>query len=127
MGLTDDLMSVPDAARQLSVSTSTVWRWIRSGGLKAYRIGPKRVMLRASDLSQTLRPSHVEQRDIITDVSRVPHYLSEQDTQRLRAAIANSRRIHERMRKFGPLAPSWELISEARDQRSRELRERHQL
>jgi excisionase family DNA binding protein len=56
MAIVDDLITVPEAAQRLHVSTSTIWRWIRSGELRSYRLGPKRVLLRTSELSQTLRP-----------------------------------------------------------------------
>lgn len=57
-----DLISVREAASQLRVSTATIWRWIRSGELPSYRVGPKRVMLAQKDVARTVRPSHSEPR-----------------------------------------------------------------
>ena len=34
-----ELLSVEDAARELAVSTPTIWRHVRSGKLRAVRVG----------------------------------------------------------------------------------------
>ena len=36
---TDDLVSVPQAAKELGVNFSTVYRWIRKGVIRPFRIG----------------------------------------------------------------------------------------
>jgi excisionase family DNA binding protein len=52
-----DFATVPEAATILGVSPSTVWRWIASGDLPAYRIGPRFVRVRRSELSAMIRPA----------------------------------------------------------------------
>ncbi len=65
--------TVPEAARLLQVSQTTIWRWIASSKLPAYRIGPRRIRIRREDLQRVIRPverreratgKHVEARDI---------------------------------------------------------------
>ncbi len=46
-----DYYTVEEAARQLDVSHATVWRWIDSGRLPAYRVGPRRFRVRKDDLA----------------------------------------------------------------------------
>ena len=52
-----DLLSVGDAAAALRVSQSTVWRWINRGVLPASRLGPKRILVKRSDLPALLTPA----------------------------------------------------------------------
>ncbi|TVR71950.1 MAG: DNA-binding protein [Sphaerobacteraceae bacterium] len=42
--------TVPEVAELLNVSNSTVWRWIRSGKLRAYRVGSRNMRVRPRDL-----------------------------------------------------------------------------
>jgi excisionase family DNA binding protein len=54
-----ELVSVPEAARIAGVAPTTVWKWIRTGALTAYRrgdLGP--MLLRRSDLEP--RPVQVQ-------------------------------------------------------------------
>jgi excisionase family DNA binding protein len=53
-----DYATVPEAATILGVSSSTIWRWIASGNLPAYRVGPRFVRVRRSELSAMIRPVH---------------------------------------------------------------------
>jgi excisionase family DNA binding protein len=52
--------TVTEAARLLSVSRSTVWRWIESGRLRAYRVGPKTIRIREKDLDEVVIPAKAE-------------------------------------------------------------------
>ena len=51
--------TVPEAARFLDVSPSTVWRWIQAQKLPAYRVGPKNIRIRKGDLETLIRPVRV--------------------------------------------------------------------
>lgn len=42
--------SIPQAAAPKGVSTKTVRRWVASGVLPAYRLGPRLIRIRAADL-----------------------------------------------------------------------------
>ncbi|MGE0540076.1 MAG: helix-turn-helix domain-containing protein [Dehalococcoidia bacterium] len=50
--------TVPEAATILGVSPSTIWRWIASGELPAYRVGHRFMRVRRSELSAIIRPAH---------------------------------------------------------------------
>lgn len=49
--------TVPEAARRLKVSPSTIWRWINSGSLTAYRVGPRKIRIKTVDLQTLIRPA----------------------------------------------------------------------
>lgn len=48
--------TIPEAARALQVSPSTVWRWVQARGLRAYRVGPRRFRIRPEDLKRVVQP-----------------------------------------------------------------------
>ena len=45
-----DYYTVAEVAEILEVSHSTVWRWIRAGKLRAYRVGARNLRVRQRDL-----------------------------------------------------------------------------
>lgn len=47
-----DYYTVAEAAEQLNVSHSTVWRWIRAGKLPAYRVGSRNIRIKRGELSR---------------------------------------------------------------------------
>jgi len=49
-------LTVAEAARRLDVSRTTVWRWIRQGRLRAYRVGQRTIRIRNEDLEAQLTP-----------------------------------------------------------------------
>src|SRR6266542_6958761 len=52
-----DFYSVPQAAKRLGVSPSTVWRWIEADKLPAYRVGPKNIRIKKQDLEKVVQPA----------------------------------------------------------------------
>src|SRR5581483_3158468 len=48
----EEYLTVAEAAQALRISTSTIWRWINAGDVHAYRVGHKRVRIKASDVRQ---------------------------------------------------------------------------
>jgi excisionase family DNA binding protein len=48
--------TVGQAARMLAVSPSTVWRWIDSGKLSAYRVGGRAIRIKKEDLAAVMNP-----------------------------------------------------------------------
>jgi excisionase family DNA binding protein len=60
--------TVAEAARQLKVSVSTIWRWINAGSLTAYRVGPRRIRIKRKDLKALIRPARARQ--VVTATER---------------------------------------------------------
>src|SRR5438067_1635599 len=52
-----DYVTVPEAARLLGVSESTIWRWIDRGDLPASRFGRRKVRIKREDLGRVVRPA----------------------------------------------------------------------
>lgn len=59
--LTEELLSVADAAALLRVNRSTILRWIAEGKLPAARIGARRLALRRADLATLVTPVGLRQ------------------------------------------------------------------
>jgi len=55
-----DYYTVAEAAEALGVSPSTIWRWIKSRRLPAYRVGPKNIRIEKADLEAAVRPAREE-------------------------------------------------------------------
>ena len=124
--LEDDFYTVAEAARVLRVSVSTVWRWIDSGRLPAYRVGQRRIRIRTQDLRTIVRPfregARARRAGRTEPIELVPMFPTEAEDQM--AVIEKLRAFQEEIlaRRGGKLfPPSWIDINEAREERSREL------
>jgi len=51
-----EFYTASEAARELDVSRTTVWRWIGEGRLAAYRVGSRTLRIRREDVKKALRP-----------------------------------------------------------------------
>jgi len=58
-----DFYSVPQAAKLLGVSPSTVWRWIEADKLSAYRVGPRNIRIKKQDLEKMVQPARENQKE----------------------------------------------------------------
>ena len=56
-GPNDPYITPREAAQRLGVSERTVFRMIAAGTLPAYRIGPRLLRVRATDLASLLSPT----------------------------------------------------------------------
>lgn len=139
--LEQDFVTVGEAASLLRVSPATVRRWIREGDVPAYHLGPRRVALRRSDLTglitpirsgiaydsgrsgdpQTaLFPGEAKHPAVPTEIRR----LTPEEVQRGRDVLKRARELREELtaRRGGErFSSSWEIISEMRDDRIRQL------
>lgn len=52
--------TVAEAARLLDVSPTTIWRWVETSQLPAYRVGPRRIRIRKEDLEKAIQPARRE-------------------------------------------------------------------
>ena len=125
--LGEDYLTVAEAAALPRVGRSTIRRWIRRGHVPAYRIGQRRVALKRTDLTKLITPARSggEQRGDVAraETDQVLHPTAEQRRQAL-AAVAAAKRLQDELleRRGGkPFSPSWELLNEARDERTRQL------
>jgi excisionase family DNA binding protein len=125
--LDEAYLTVSEAAALLKVHKSTIRRWIGQGDLPAYRIGRRRVALKRTDVARLVKPARVQRVDDSAmtkpDVAVIRRLSPEQQRQGLRA-LEELRRLHQRVyAELGdkPLTPSWEILAELRDERSRQL------
>jgi len=122
----DDYVTTSEAANILGINRVTLHRWVKQGALRAYSLGPRRVLFKRSDLSQLLKPlqaeapeAHMEER-----LGRAIQPLTDEQVQQALATMRAGRALGERIakRRGGkPWKPSWELINEARDERTKQL------
>lgn len=81
-----DYYTVPEAARILSVSPSTIWRWIKSGKLLAYRVGERSIRIKQVDLDDVISPVNSSE-----EPGEEPEDLfADYDPEAVRAAIAET-------------------------------------
>jgi excisionase family DNA binding protein len=129
----DTYYSVREAISRLKISRSTLWRWIRDGRLRAYRVGPRSIRIRQLDIERLLRPAHpprkgmtpmdVGERPIYTSLADIPP-LTDEEVRRGLEALERTRRFREKMlRERGgkPFSSSVDIIQEMREERSRQL------
>jgi excisionase family DNA binding protein len=118
----EQLLTVTEAAELLRVAPSTIRRWIRDGDVRAYRVGKRRVGLRRSDLAAVVEPTRTRGQDDRGGIT-IPE-LTEEEWTRGIAAVERLRERHRAYRESGRtdhVTPSWVLINEAREERSKQL------
>ena len=122
-----EYMTVAEAATLLRVTPSTVRRWIRLGDVPAYRIGQRRVALRRADLARLITPARhaTDTKDsVVVDEPVVRRRLTPEERQRGLEAMDRAEELSRRTlaERGGKLfSPSWEIINEQRDERTRQL------
>ena len=131
MQLDADLLTIPEAARLLRVSAVTLHRWIKDGRLLAYRVGPRKIRIRRTDLSTMFAPTHREEVTPMKESMRTPadftiRPLTDEEVQRGLTALEDAAALGKRIlaRTGGqPLASSAPIIRKAREERSRRFRD----
>lgn len=123
----NEYVTVAEAAALLRVAPSTVRRWIREGDVAAYRLGQRRIGLRRGDLASLITPVRKEQEresdDPEAEFGRIRR-LTPEEQQRGLEAMERMKALSDKIlaeRGGVPFSNSWELINEARDERSRQL------
>jgi excisionase family DNA binding protein len=133
-----DLLTVAEAADLLKVDRSTVRRWISGGSLPAYRVGQRFVRVRRADLAAVISPKGIQEPRLgivavppqdpdsgtryVTSVDQIrPPTPEGREQRRLALARATDLRhvLQEKYGEFHP--PSWELLNEARRERTEHL------
>jgi excisionase family DNA binding protein len=125
--LDEEYLTVAEAATLLRVAPSTVRRWIRAGDVRAYRLGQRRIGLRRVDLDGLVRPVQPSAEHVMRMTSEeqpeIPRMTLEEQ-QRGREALERVRRLNEQIlaeRGGKRFSPSWEILNELRDERTRQL------
>jgi excisionase family DNA binding protein len=124
--------TVSQAAQALQVHRTTVTRWIKDGRLPAYRVGPKAVRIKESDLQRVITSANdpgkeatgMQERESVdhTAVRDLPvKPLTEEEKERALATIARINEFRERLRReVGTFPPSEDIIREEREKRSKQ-------
>ncbi|MSQ10133.1 MAG: helix-turn-helix domain-containing protein [Dehalococcoidia bacterium] len=119
----NDLLTVSEAAARLGVSVVTVRRWLKSGRLRAVRIGPRRVCIPRSDVeAPRLERGHAPARGRLGNINLSP--LTDAEVAATLRFLEEAREISQRLSPQEgepPLPPSWVLINEERDRRTEQL------
>ena len=129
-GRSGEFYTVAEAASELGMSPSTVWRWVQSEKLPAYRVGPKAIRIKKADLASAVQraqptrkgASSIEQS--MTTVRSEVRPLTKGEAERGLAVLAEAKALREALlkrRRGKPLPSSWQIIRRAREERSRHL------
>jgi excisionase family DNA binding protein len=118
-----DLLTLGEAAKLLKVSIVTLRRWIKQGRLPAYHVGPRKVRIKRSDLTKAFTPTYQEEVSAMPE--RIPvRPLTDAEVREGLEALKESEALLQRLRerrKGQPLAPSWPLIRQEREARSKRI------
>ncbi|TAK35106.1 MAG: DNA-binding protein [Chloroflexota bacterium] len=125
----DELLTMAEAARILKVSVVTIKRWLKQGIIPAYRVGPRYVRIRRSDLARAT--ALVGKEETMPAEEKPPagyevafRPLTDEEVKRHLEAMEACKAFQAEMlaeRNGVPFSPSWPLIREAREERSRQI------
>ena len=127
-----EMLTITEATRLLKVGRTTLHRWLKSGRLRAYRVGPKAVRIRRGDLIAVVKPTYggkmaeaevTPSMPIHTTLATIRPLSDEQQRRALDALKASQELIaRQRAQRGGkPFDESWPLIRAAREERSKRL------
>lgn len=118
-----DLLTIAEAAGLLKISTVTIQRWIKQGRLTAYHVGPRKVRIHRSDLIKVLTLTQRQKVRLVQDrIAILP--LSDEQVRQGFEALKKSEALIQRIREQRqdrPLPPSWQLIRQEREKRSKNI------
>src|SRR6266498_1044242 len=110
-----DFYSVPQAAKRLGVSPSTVWRWIEADRLPAYRVGPKNIRIKKQDLDRVVQPARATRKKEGSTMERIRiEQPSKQEIAR-RQALVQKILANRTKRVISPLTTT-DLVQQVREQ-----------
>jgi excisionase family DNA binding protein len=114
-------LTVAQAAERLGVHASTIRRWIAAGILRAYRLGPKRIAVKQSDLGRVVVPRRGDANGV--SERKIPGRMTKAQQRRGLKALADARRLREKLAaKYGKSpVEGWVLLNESREERTRQL------
>ena len=112
-----DLLTVKEAAALLKVSTVTIKRYLKSGRLPGYQVGPRAIRIRAQDLAHLLRPTQTQKVTVQQEHGRVTFPTPTPDELARRQALAKAIREIRQRTDIRPLTTA-DLVRQARDERT---------
>ena len=126
--LTDELLTIAEAAKLLKVSTATLHRWLKDGRLRAYHVGPRAVRVYRVDLAKLLVPTaaaedaeHRQALTVSTDLRVPPLTAAEAEAALIALTEAQALTAAIQHQHGQPLSASWLLIRQAREEHSTRL------
>lgn len=115
--------TVPQAARTLQVSATTIWRWIQAGKLPAFRVGDRNIRIRKEDLETVIQPIAAMPKQTTPEkAGYTPAPVSEEALARRKAIVSKILEAREG-RDISPLT-SADLVRKVRKEAMRKF-ERH--
>ncbi len=109
------LLSVPEAARLLGISRTTVSRWIGAGKLPAYRVGPKNIRIKKEDLEKVVQPARPAQQKGGSTMERIQIKRASKEEITRRQALVQRILANRSRRGISPLT-SADLVQKAREE-----------
>jgi excisionase family DNA binding protein len=115
-------LTVAEAAERLRVSRPTVWRWIDSGKLPAFRVGARSIRIREEDIDRVVEPLARES-SAIRRLQNQPGFWSYQqgdpnvDVDELLERLRRHREEILKAHGGEPFESSVEIIRQAREER----------
>jgi excisionase family DNA binding protein len=119
----DDLLTVKEAAAVLKVSPITISRYLKSGRLRSYQVGPRNIRIRRSDLQEVLKPTKGKEVEAMREEGRQTP-LTKEEVEKQETAMREAAALRDRIlsRRAGEQLPSSsELITKSRQERSAKL------
>ncbi len=121
--------AVEEAARILQVHKATIRRWIDAGLLASYRVGRRRLVIKRADLARMITPARPTKETTGHISTTAPVLIPKLTPDQQRVALAALERVRRHSAELlkhqnnQPVPEAWELINEARDERTRQLAE----
>lgn len=119
----EEYVTVTKAAELMKISPSTLWRWLKSGDLPAYRLGQRRVLIRRDDLETMITPFKPKKGDAMVEKerARLSRPLDEGQRQAALAALAAARTLRAgtlKHRNGHVFSDSTDIIREMREEQT---------
>jgi excisionase family DNA binding protein len=108
------LLTVKEAAALLKVSTATIKRYLKSGRLPGYQVGPRAIRIRRDDLAQVMHPTQTQEVTMKHEHGRVAFPKPTPEELARRQALAQQILALRQRTDIRPLTTA-DLVRQARD------------
>ena len=117
-----DYYTVAEAAAKLDVSPSTIWRWIATDRLPAYRVGARTIRINKDDLLKVVVPARPNEPEETLPVGGYVFGPPCEEELAQRRAVVQCILENQKGRSIAPLTTA-DLIRQVREQREERYRE----